>query len=211
MNKIPIRDLLNPASKRRQYKPELKQINTKLIHICSSLPEGIFENIKEIKMDLHEIITKLSIIKREGRLDSEERYLIKISFQLATIVANFLNSNTQENIKPIKEQKKKKIEKKIPKEDEVVFNVVTQNMMNMDNVKQNSFRGHRFSKQNVEVLEEWYSIHKHKPYLDKKSTEVLQYQTQLSRTQIKNWVSNKRRKEKTVQVSSEILQLINGK
>lgn len=210
MNKIPIQHLLNPTSNKRFYKSDLKQINTELMYICSSLPEGIFQNIKDVKIHLHDIVTKLGIIKGQGKLDNEERYLIKISFQLATIVANFLKS-VEEEKKPSKDSKKKKKQGKSSKEEEVVFNVVTQNMMNMDNVKQNSFRGHRFSKQNVDVLEEWYSIHKHKPYLDKKSIERLQSQTQLSRTQIKNWVSNKRRKEKTVQVSSEILQLINGK
>lgn len=210
MNKIPIQHLLNPTSNKRLYKSDLKQINTELMYICSSLPEGIFQNIKDVKIHLHDIVTKLGIIKGQGKLDNEERYLIKISFQLATIVANFLKS-VEEEKKPSKDSKKKKKQGKSSKEEEVVFNVVTQNMMNMDNVKQNSFRGHRFSKQNVDVLEEWYSIHKHKPYLDKKSIERLQSQTQLSRTQIKNWVSNKRRKEKTVQVSSEILQLINGK
>lgn len=209
MNKIPIQDLLNPTSSMRYYKSDLKQINTELMYICSSLPEGIFQNIKDVKIHLHEIITKLGIIKSEGKLDNEERYLIKISFQLATIVANFLKGINEE--KKLNKVSKKKKQGKSSKEEEVVFNVVTQNMMNMDNVKQNSFRGHRFSKQNVEVLEEWYGIHKHKPYLDKKSIERLQCQTQLSRTQIKNWVSNKRRKEKTVQVSSEILQLIKGK
>lgn len=210
MNKIPIQHLLNPTPSKRLYKSDLKQINTELMYICSSLPEGIFQNIKDVKIHLHDIVTKLGIIKGQGKLDNEERYLIKISFQLATIVANFLKS-VEEEKKPSKDSKKKKKQGKSLKEEEVVFNVVTQNMMNMDNVKQNSFRGHRFSKQNVDVLEEWYSIHKHKPYLDKKSIERLQSQTQLSRTQIKNWVSNKRRKEKTVQVSSEILQLINGK
>ena len=209
MNKIPIQDLLNPTSSMRYYKSDLKQINTELMYICSSLPEGIFQNIKDVKIHLHEIITKLGIIKSEGKLDNEERYLIKISFQLATIVANFLKGINEE--KKLNKVSKKKKQGKSSKEEEVVFNVVTQNMMNMDNVKQNSFRGHRFSKQNVEVLEEWYGIHKHKPYLDKKSIERLQCQTQLSRTQIKNWVSNKRRKEKTVQVSSEILQLIKVK
>ena len=209
MNKIPIQDLLNPTSSMRYYKSDLKQINTELMYICSSLPEGIFQNIKDVKIHLHEIITKLGIIKSKGKLDNEERYLIKISFQLATIVANFLKGINEE--KKLNKVSKKKKQGKSSKEEEVVFNVVTQNMMNMDNVKQNSFRGHRFSKQNVEVLEEWYGIHKHKPYLDKKSIERLKCQTQLSRTQIKNWVSNKRRKEKTVQVSSEILQLIKGK
>lgn len=209
MNKIPIQDLLNPTSNMRHYKSDLKQINTELMCICSSLPEGIFQNIKDVKIHLHDIISKLGIIKSEGKLDNEEKYLIKISFQLATIVANFLKSINKEK-KSNKDSKKRK-KGKPSKEEEVVFNVVTQNMMNMDNVKQNSFRGHRFSKNNVKVLEEWYSVHKHKPYLDKKSVERLQSETQLSRTQIKNWVSNKRRKEKTVQVSSEILQLINGK
>ncbi|KAG0654006.1 homeodomain mating type protein alpha2 [Maudiozyma exigua] len=210
MNKIPIQHLLNPTSNKRFYKSDLKQINTELMYICSSLPEGIFQNIKDVKIHLHDIVTKLGIIKSQGKLDNEERYLIKISFQLATIVANFLRS-VEEEKKPNKDSRKKKKQGKSSKEEQVVFNVVTQNMMNMDNVKHNSFRGHRFSKQNVDVLEEWYGIHKHKPYLDKKSIERLQSQTQLSRTQIKNWVSNKRRKEKTVQVSSEILQLINGK
>ena len=36
-----------------------------------------------------------------------------------------------------------------------------------------SYRGHRFSKENLRILEEWYVTHPDKPYLDKESTEML--------------------------------------
>lgn len=210
MNKIPIKDLLNPSSKNRYFKNELKLINSKLITICSKLPNSILESEKKVRIELDNIIMKLKLIKLEGRLDKEERYLIKMSYQLATVVANFLNGIKDSTIfNTLRKSDNKLITSN--NDSDVVFNVVTQKMMNTDNIKQNSYRGHRFSKQSLEVLEEWYHIHRNKPYLDKNSTEFLLKETRLSRTQIKNWVSNKRRKEKTVQVSPEILQLIKGK
>lgn len=200
MNKIPITDLLNPSSKTQFCKNEIKEINNKLLKICSLLPVNIYDQKEQIKDDLDKIISKLSNLSTYGRFNGEEKYLIKVCYQLTAIVAKFLITDAYTSQQMENQE-----------EESNIFNIVTQDMMNTKEIKQNSCRGHRFSKKNVDILEEWYNKHRNKPYLDKRWSNQLQSQTQLSKTQIKNWVSNKRRKEKMVQVSSEILQLIKEK
>lgn len=58
-------------------------------------------------------------------------------------------------------------------------------------------RGHRFPKGKVIKLERWFNENSSKPYLDKQTLEFLIDETKLSSSQVKNWVSNRRRKERT--------------
>lgn len=161
---------------------------------------NIYVQKEEVSDELNDIISKLSNLSTYGKLSCEEKYLVKVSYQLTSIVANFLTHDSLTS---------QQLEDSDSETD--VFNIVTQDMMTTKELKQNSCRGHRFSKKNVKILEAWYAKHKHQPYLDKRCSVQLQSQTQLSKTQIKNWVSNKRRKEKMVQVSSEIIDLIKEK
>ncbi|ODV81637.1 uncharacterized protein CANTADRAFT_45507 [Suhomyces tanzawaensis NRRL Y-17324] len=63
---------------------------------------------------------------------------------------------------------------------------------------------HKFSQNQVEILEQWYQSNSEHPFLNNQSTLELQTRTGLTVTQVKNWVSNKRRKEKTQSVSKEL-------
>nr|AZQ56648.1 MAT homeobox alpha 2 protein [Suhomyces anneliseae]AZQ56654.1 MAT homeobox alpha 2 protein [Suhomyces anneliseae] len=72
-----------------------------------------------------------------------------------------------------------------------------------------SARPNKFSKEQIQKLEEWYESSLEHPYLNSSSTEYLHSSTGLTKMQIKNWVSNKRRKEKSNQVSKELEPFLN--
>nr|AZQ56681.1 MAT homeobox alpha 2 protein [Suhomyces emberorum] len=56
----------------------------------------------------------------------------------------------------------------------------------------------------IDVLEEWYSYNHFHPYLKESSKEDLHIRTGLSQEQIKFWVSDKRRREKSKVISPEL-------
>ncbi|KAL7953718.1 hypothetical protein V8C34DRAFT_296297 [Trichoderma compactum] len=56
--------------------------------------------------------------------------------------------------------------------------------------------GSRFSRESSKLLKQWFSNHYHYPYPSKEEMKMLQQQTGLSKTQISNWLSNTRRREK---------------
>nr|AZQ56671.1 MAT homeobox alpha 2 protein [Suhomyces bribrorum] len=62
----------------------------------------------------------------------------------------------------------------------------------------------KFSEEQTKKLEEWYESSLEHPYLNTLSTDYLHRSTGLTKTQIKNWVSNRRRKVKTKKISKEL-------
>nr|ADY62667.1 MTLa2 [Candida metapsilosis] len=66
----------------------------------------------------------------------------------------------------------------------------------------------RLLKNNLEILENWFDENFTDPYLDSASLEFLIRETGLSKSQIQNWVSNRRRKERNVKITPEIAELI---
>ncbi|KAL6691180.1 hypothetical protein J3F84DRAFT_387052 [Trichoderma pleuroticola] len=56
--------------------------------------------------------------------------------------------------------------------------------------------GTRFSRETSKLLKQWFSNHYQHPYPSKEEMKTLQHQTSLSKTQISNWLSNTRRREK---------------
>lgn len=56
--------------------------------------------------------------------------------------------------------------------------------------------GTRFSRESSRILTKWFENNYNYPYPSKEETETLQDQTGLSKTQIKNWLANTRRREK---------------
>lgn len=71
-------------------------------------------------------------------------------------------------------------------------------------------KSRRLPKQSIETLEKWYRDNEDHPYLNDSTLAHLRETTRLRNSQIRNWVANKRRKEKEVGVSQEILKLIEG-
>nr|ADY62680.1 MTLa2 [Candida orthopsilosis] len=66
----------------------------------------------------------------------------------------------------------------------------------------------RLSKNNLKVLENWFDENFNDPYLNNISLRLLITTTNLSKSQIQNWVSNRRRKERRVKISPEIMELL---
>ena len=203
MNKIPVKDLLNSPSK-KNIREELQQINDKLFQLCSKLPsQNSFAN-SNVQEELRDVVYALTSFETDHNLTSEEKALIKVTYQLASMMTQIL-SDIRDRVKSGETSDGSLESEPKIKNNDRIFNILTQNMM-LPNGK--SYRGHRFSKENVRILEEWYVTHPDKPYLDKESTEMLMKSTQLTKVQIKNWVSNRRRKQRSVQVSPDILDLL---
>ncbi|KAL3234233.1 Silenced mating-type protein ALPHA2 [Nakaseomyces bracarensis] len=148
--------------------------------------ENLKEKLEEINKQLISLCSSLpkrncvpapssDILRSLSRtkLDSQEIRLIKTTYRLSTLLSKL-------------------------QEKDVVFNVVTKDHLlrnGAPNPYAQPYRGHRFTKENVHTLEAWYSNHIDKPYLDPKSLHSLAQKTNLSTVQIKNWVSNRRRKQ----------------
>ncbi|KTB00736.1 Mating-type-like protein ALPHA2, silenced copy at MTL3, partial [Nakaseomyces glabratus] len=114
-----------------------------------------------------------------NNLDPQEIGLIKTTYRLSTLLSKL-------------------------REHEIVFNVVTKDHLLKKGVPNHyaaSYRGHRFTRENVQILETWYRNHIDNPYLDHNSQQYLAQKTNLSKIQIKNWVANRRRKQKSIYIS----------
>ncbi|CUM68278.1 uncharacterized protein PRCAT00006000001 [Priceomyces carsonii] len=71
-----------------------------------------------------------------------------------------------------------------------------------------SQKGKRISKDKLDILEKWFDVNQHHPYLTQGASLNLVSRTGLSYNQVRNWISNKRRKEKTCHVSKELKELL---
>lgn len=71
-------------------------------------------------------------------------------------------------------------------------------------IKENGFKtseqyshpGHRLPKESIYTLEQWFIKNKKKPYLNRSTLNALIMETRLSPSQVKNWISNRRRRER---------------
>ncbi|CAK9439754.1 uncharacterized protein LODBEIA_P38540 [Lodderomyces beijingensis] len=86
--------------------------------------------------------------------------------------------------------------------------VVTARLAVMSSSKA-ELRRSRLPKDKLGILESWFVDHRKHPYLNPICTERLMRATSLTRLQLQNWVSNRRRKEKQMKVAPEIMALLN--
>ncbi|ODV95198.1 hypothetical protein PACTADRAFT_80619 [Pachysolen tannophilus NRRL Y-2460] len=91
---------------------------------------------------------------------------------------------------------------------EMVFNVITQNMINEFGSDKIPNKGRRLPKSLVQILETWYEENIESPYLSEETLTLLVERTGLTKNQVRNWISNKRRKEKVVNISEELSYLL---
>ncbi|ESW98388.1 Mating-type protein ALPHA2 [Ogataea parapolymorpha DL-1] len=70
-------------------------------------------------------------------------------------------------------------------------------------------RSKRFPKTAQMELENWYTENEDNPYLSKRDLQQLVHKTGLCAPQVRNWVSNRRRKERTLTISKELSDLLN--
>ncbi|GME98807.1 unnamed protein product [Ambrosiozyma monospora] len=62
----------------------------------------------------------------------------------------------------------------------------------------------RLSREVLLVLNEWFTQNEENPYLSPEDIKVLTGKTGLTSSQVKNWASNRRRKEKSHRISKEV-------
>lgn len=202
MNKILIKDLLND----HKEKNEITKINDELFQLCAVLPHYASSLPKELVESFASVLAKLLNLKSGSSNEEDSTTGITTAYQISTIMEEILKHFPNKVNDPKKEEKEASINGK-----SVIFNIMTTDMMNKNKTSLQSYRGHRFSDDNIIMLEQWYSEHYQKPYLTKSSLEKLSKITGLSKIQIRNWVSNRRRKEKTVHISPAILTLVQNK
>lgn len=91
--------------------------------------------------------------------------------------------------------------------ESVNIKILTQDLMHSNN---NEFKkGKRFPKSHIQLLENWYSMNRRNPYLAENDLAYISKNTTLTKTQIKNWLANRRRKDKITEVSSDIRNILN--
>lgn len=207
MNKILIKDLLNVQNIKGQedsMELELKKINEFLVQLSCESPVKLYEDTKEVQLKLQDVVAQLTQI-RKSNVSLKTRTNINIIHQLSNLVIRMIKEFP--NLKTMLESKSKGL-KYCHQKESMKFNLITKQMVK-NNVRESTpIRGHRFGKEKVEKLEEWYRKHYQKPYLDKKSIEMLEKSTGLSRVQLRNWLSNRRRKEKSEKVSGEVIKIL---
>ncbi|CCD22171.1 homeodomain mating type protein alpha2 NDAI_0A00110 [Naumovozyma dairenensis CBS 421] len=206
MNKIAISDLLNPPTA-GPVTSNLDSINNQLVTICSKFPTAK-ENVDgSYQIQLHNIVSFLSTLTQSTNLTSKDCSNIQLTYELSSMLGKVLKDMVLLNGTEEVEKKKVKEEEELETNSKYVFNVITQDMMIPE--KNKPHRGHRLPKEKVNRLEHWYLAHIQKPYLDSKNLKVLMEETKLSKVQIKNWISNRRRKEKLLSISPDIVEIIN--
>lgn len=187
--------------------------------MCSKLPSNSAGLTQSDQTELQNILLFLTTVVKNEKLEQDEIMLVRTTYQLSMSLSLLVKE-----MKIILNSRESSIDKYSSEDDigsspsssstdvsdrsEIVFNVVTQDMMNKNKKNNKSYRGHRLPKQNVRFLERWYVQNFDNPYLDEKSIEYLIIKTGLSKIQVKNWVSNRRRKEKSITISPEISQLL---
>lgn len=214
MNKIPIEKLLNPVHQEFPHKT-LKDINDKLMSLCSKLPAEN-EKFEEEKAELEKILPTLDTLIRDGGTSKEEQKTIHKMYQLCSVLSVLLTEVTELRSKRNQYFKARKISRLSSEavlgskgKEGMVFNVVTQDTLNSTRRSNKTYRGHRLPKYVINSLESWFKRNIEHPYLNNNSIRELTTETKLSGLQIRNWVSNRRRKEKSLTVSFEVSELIN--
>lgn len=69
-------------------------------------------------------------------------------------------------------------------------------------------KGQRLPKVYTTILEKWYQENIRNPYLDDRSLQILMHQCSLERNQVKNWIANRRRKDRNSKISPVISSIL---
>lgn len=138
-------------------------------------------------------------------MSGEKSNILHTTRQLSSTLSELLkklqsfNSKTKQPSASPLPQHTVKLKKKLKRN--IAFNVLTQDMMTSHTRSTKPYRGNRLPKTTVRTLEDWFNRNFDCPYLKRSSLRTLIRQTNLSALQIKNWVSNRRRKERSLVAS----------
>lgn len=213
MNKISIVSLLNPQPSDSDNTGKIKFFNQdeesllKMRNDLLKLQKKLsYADIKNDDADniLNKVLHGLKSLRTNKKYSKSDCGIIQNISQLSAIIVKLVNGkkNLVHFCKEISEDKN-------PDDGSgIIFNVVTQDMMESGRNDINSLKGHRLPKQHVQILKNWYKKHSENPYLNDNHIRNLMKETGFTRSQIKNWVANKRRKNKNTTISPEISDLL---
>lgn len=208
MSKILIKDLLNQKispGESKEIKVVLQSIRKFLLNLTSVSPITFYQDTVNVQIKLRDIVIELTRLR--GNLHERNLKVDVVGiYELAIILIETINKFPYMDIM-LKSKKLKKNKEQLFIVNK--FDIVSKEMLRNNISATTPFRGHRFSKDSVVVLENWYTEHYHKPYFSKKQLNKLQKCTGLTAVQLRNWLSNRRRKEKAEQVSSIVLNYMN--
>ena len=163
-------------------KEQLKKLHYKLYSLRNSGEHGL-DKAGFVLRNIAKLTRSLSaLIKEKSKLNNMEQNLFE---------RKRVNSDMMHNLR----------------NKSVVIKLMTQDMMVTKN--QNFTKGHRLPKAYVKVLEKWYQDNLSNPYLDDEGLMYIMQKCSLNKTQIKNWVANRRRKAKKLKISPDISRLLN--
>ncbi|ODV74572.1 homeobox domain-containing protein CYBJADRAFT_201347 [Cyberlindnera jadinii NRRL Y-1542] len=206
-DKCSITSLLSDGSKRRDPEQLLQDIESiklslnQMLDLLRTTPDFHSEDLNdELSIIMERLIDVQS--QQTDLLEEHRDYFIDVDAQARKLLllvkeAKFLNDETNRFLRHLSSTSDS---------DSMLFKIVTQDMMN----KNGSFIGKRkrLERSKVAVLEQWYSKNCDRPYLSDSMLLSLMGETGLSKIQIKNWLSNKRRKERGGLVSNELCDLL---
>lgn len=222
--KIPINLLLNPLQhddkKEKISSPkaiqnseeeELLSINEKLINCFSNFPMELGNSNSKLRCELKKVLSSLKVVTTNGKLDKNGELLLRTTFQLSKTLSAVLHefkkiegSNIQfhKSTDWDSERKQTNLRCKVPN-----FEIVPSNIK-QDYSTGKRHRGHRLPSEKVDKLELWFKKNISKPYVNQRALRTLVQETSLSPIQIKNWLSNRRRKEKSAGIADTISDLL---
>lgn len=121
---------------------EQKSRIKKLFSICCNLPKLPESVTTEEEVELRDILGFLSRANKNRKISDEEKKLLQTTSQLTTTITVLLKEmRSIEN-----DRSNYQLTQKNKSADGLVFNVVTQDMINKST---KPYRGHRFTKENV--------------------------------------------------------------
>lgn len=222
--KIPINLLLNPQQhddkKEKKSSPkavqnseeqELLSINEKLMNCFSNFPMELGNLNSKLRCELKKVLSSLKVVTTNGKLEENGELLLRTTFQLSktlSVVLSEFKKVEESNIQFHKsrdwdsERKETNLRCKVPNFEIVPLNTKP------DYSTGKRHRGHRLPSEKVEKLELWFNQNISKPYLNQRALRTLVHETSLSPIQIKNWLSNRRRKEKSAGIADTISDLL---
>ncbi|CCE91589.1 homeodomain mating type protein alpha2 TDEL_0C07000 [Torulaspora delbrueckii] len=222
--KIPINLLLNPQQhddkKEKKDKSEscsklrgtrVTQHKREADELFFKLSNGIGKPEFELRCELKKVLSSLKVVTTNGKLEENGELLLRTTFQLSktlSVVLSEFKKVEESNIQFHKsrdwdsERKETNLRCKVPN-----FEIVPLNTK-QDYSTGKRHRGHRLPSEKVEKLELWFNQNISKPYLNQRALRTLVHETSLSPIQIKNWLSNRRRKKKSAGIADTISDLL---
>ncbi|EGW31990.1 MTL alpha 2 [Spathaspora passalidarum NRRL Y-27907] len=166
----------------------LTQINQRLlIHISTLSTFPVFdpENIKE---EIDSYISKVKFIIETETLGEDEKDLIRRINGHAKVLECILSERIA-----------------LQESSLGMLRVEEAVQEGADSCKRGS---RRLVKQQLDILENWYNQNLQHPYLTRESIIELMNLTSLSKSQVQNWISNRRRKEKRTEIDPDLAPLL---